>query len=209
MKIAYIFLNGELLGDEEFYKNYISKNKGDIYSADGGANLLKKLEIFPLEIWGDFDSVDLDILNEYKKNNVIIKKFPKDKDYTDGELIIQYVSSKGYDEIVIIGGLGGRKDHELSNINLLFLYKNIIFLTQNEKLFRVENKEILKGIKGKTISFVPFSDRVEKLSLKGFKYPLKDYKLSRGESICMSNIVISDICEIEFLSGKLIGIIIN
>lgn len=209
MKIAYIFLNGELLGDEEFYKNYISKNKGDIYSADGGANLLKKLEILPLEIWGDFDSVDLDILNEYKKNNVIIKNFPKDKDYTDGELIIQYVSSKGYDEIVIIGGLGGRKDHELSNINLLFLYKNIIFLTQNEKLFRVENKEILREIKGKTISFVPFSDRVEKLSLKGFKYPLKDYNLSRGESICMSNIAISDICEIEFLSGKLIGIIIN
>ena len=52
MKIAYIFLNGELLGKKEFYENFISENKGDIFCADGGANIVYSLNLIPLEIWG-------------------------------------------------------------------------------------------------------------------------------------------------------------
>ena len=207
MKIAYIFLNGELEGSKEFYKNFINKEKGDIYCADGGAAHLENLEILPLEIWGDFDSVTKEIIDKYRNNKVIIKKFPKDKDYTDGELILQYVSEKYYDEIIIIGGLGGRIDHSLTNLNLIFKYKNLIFLTEKEKIFSVEKKTELFGINGKIVSFVPFSERVEGLTLEGFKYPLVNYTLYQGDSICMSNVVISDECKITFDSGKLMGII--
>ena len=86
---------------------------------------MEALGIFPLEIWGDLDSVTKEIIEKYRNNNVRIKKFPKDKDYTDGELILQHISKLNYDEIIIIGGLGGRIDHLLTNLNLIFKFKNL------------------------------------------------------------------------------------
>lgn len=209
MKIAYVFFNGELLGSSEYYINLLKQEPGDLYCADGGANLVKKLNMIPKEIWGDLDSVASDILEEYAKSGTIIKKFPKDKDYTDGELILKHVSAMDYDKIIIIGGLGGRRDHELSNINLLFLFKNLYLITETEEMFSIEKKIILNDVKGKTISFIPFSEKVLGLTLIGFKFPLDNYTLIQGSSICMSNVAIENDCQVEFKDGKLIGIIVK
>lgn len=209
MKTAYVFFNGQLEGSREFYIKLIDEKKGDIYCADGGANHLEALGIFPLEIWGDLDSVTKEIIEKYRNNNVRIKKFPKDKDYTDGELILQHISKLSYDEIIIIGGLGGRIDHLLTNLNLIFKFKNFKFVTEKERIFSIEKKAELTGLRGKTISFVPFSEKVEGLTLEGFKYPLNKYILHQGDSICMSNIAVDDICKVTFDTGKLMGIILN
>ena len=209
MKTAYVFFNGQLEGSREFYIKLIDEKKGDIYCADGGANHLEALGIFPLEIWGDLDSVTKEIIEKYRNNNVRIKKFPKDKDYTDGELILQHISKLNYDEIIIIGGLGGRIDHLLTNLNLIIKFKNLKFVTEKERIFSIEKKAELTGLRGKTISFVPFSEKVEGLTLEGFKYPLNKYILHQGDSICMSNIAVDDICKVTFDTGKLMGIILN
>lgn len=209
MKRAYIFFNGELLGSKDYYLELLKRDNGDIYCADGGANLLEELGILPMEIWGDFDSVSPGILDRYSESGVIIKKFPKDKDFTDGELILKYITEKGYNEIVVIGGLGGRKDHELTNLNLMFKFKNLTFITEREEIFAIDRKREFIGEKGKTISFVPFSERVEGVTLKGFKYPLNNYTLYQGDTICMSNIAIEDRATINFKMGKLLGIIIK
>jgi thiamine pyrophosphokinase len=209
MKRAYIFFNGELLGSKDYYLELLKRDSGDIYCADGGANLLEELGILPMEIWGDFDSVSPEILDRYSESGVIIKKFPKDKDFTDGELILKYITEKAYDEIVVIGGLGGRKDHELTNLNLMFKFKNLTFITEREEIFVIDRKREFIGEKGKTISFVPFSERVEGVTLKGFKYPLNNYTLYQGDTICMSNIAIEDRATINFKLGKLLGIIIK
>ena len=57
MKIAYLFLNGELRGNKNFYLNFIENHKGDIYCADGGANICYELNLIPKEIYGDLDSI--------------------------------------------------------------------------------------------------------------------------------------------------------
>ncbi len=44
MKIAYLFFNGQLRGSKKFYSNLIEKQKGDIYCADGGANICYELD---------------------------------------------------------------------------------------------------------------------------------------------------------------------
>ena len=209
MKIAYVFFNGQLEGSKEFYTKLINEKKGDIYCADGGAIHLETLGILPLEIWGDLDSVTKEIIEKYRNNKVRIKKFPKDKDYTDGELILQHISKLNYDEIIVIGGLGGRIDHLLTNLNLIFKFKNLKFVTEKEKIFSIEKKAELIELKGKTISFVPFSEKVEGLTLEGFKYPLNKYTLHQGDSICMSNIAIEDICKVTFDTGKLMGIVLS
>lgn len=209
MKRAYVFFNGELLGSKEYYLKLLEEKKGEIYCADGGAYLLEKLGIYPKEIWGDFDSVSEEILEKYEKKGVIIKRFPKDKDFTDGELILQYLSQKYYDEIIIIGGLGGRKDHELTNLNLMFKFQNLTFLSEREEIFSINKYKEFIQERGKTVSFIPFSEIVEGITLEGFKYSLLNYNLHRGDSICMSNIVTEEKAMIAFKRGKLLGVIVK
>lgn len=203
---VYLFLNGELLGGEEFYKNFIAETAGDIYCADGGYRHCQALGVEPLEIWGDMDSVDEGSLEKIREKDIRIKKFSRDKDYTDGELILEHLAQLRYKSIYIIGGLGGDKAHELTNINLITRYKNICFLTEKEMVMLVEKGSFYVG-KGRGISFIPMTDSVENLTLRGVKYPLENYRLLRWESRCVSNVALDDYVGIEFSQGMFLGII--
>lgn len=206
MTKAFIFLNGDFPTCKEFYTN-LNIDVKHLFCADGGAKKALELNYIPREVWGDFDSLDESSINFLKTNDVIINKFSKDKDFTDGELLISYVTSLNYDEIYIIGGFGGRIDHTLTNINLIFKYNNIVFIDKLEKLFLVTPNFILKNSVNKRISFIPFSNSVEELTLEGFLYPLKNHTLKRGDSTCLSNIITANEASISFSSGKLLGVI--
>lgn len=205
-KEAYIFLNGEINIEDKFYKELFLEQR-DIYCADGGIKFCETLNIVPKEIWGDLDSSDEKIIKKYKEKGSEIKKFPVDKDFTDGELLIDYVISKGYSKVYLLGALGGRIDHELTNINLLSKYEELTILTEKEVVFFIGRKYTINNRKFSTVSFIPMSDKVKGLTLEGFKYPLNNYNLLRGESRCMSNILISDKGEISYDEGQLLCII--
>ena len=202
-KKAFIFLNGSMDTKQEFYKT-ILKNEADIFCADGGLNFALQLNLKPLEIWGDLDSCDENLIEQAKKLNCKINKFNSEKDLTDGELLISEITKRNYDEIIILGGLGGRTDHLLTNLNLLFKYNNLVFLSPSETIFRVTENFNIENKIGKTISFIPLSDQVENLTLTGFKYPLNNFLLCRGDSICNSNIIFKSTNNIKFSKGKLL-----
>jgi thiamine pyrophosphokinase len=209
-KIAYLFLNGELLGEMEFYKNFMEKKIGEIFCADGGYNFLVGTKLLPKEIWGDMDSINLKELEILEKENKIeLKKFDKRKNYTDGELLVKYLTELCYDKIYIIAGLGGRKSHELINISMLSKYPNLIFLTEKEQVFYIKRNDIIENIESHIISFLPLSETVEELSLKGFDYELQNYKLEQGDSRCLGNKINSKVGKINYKSGVLIAILEN
>ena len=207
MKKAYVFLNGELRGTETFYRDLICTKNHDIFCADGGAFHLERLGIIPNELWGDLDSISIELLQFYQEKKVWIEKFPRDKNNTDGELLIKYLTNLKYGEIKIIGGLGGRTDHFLSNLNWLFMYPNLSFISEDEEIFKVDSGHKFSNYLGDTVSFVSHSDIVENVTLTGFKYPLNNYTIKKGDSICMSNIVKSQESSISFFNGQLICII--
>lgn len=207
MKIAYIFFNGKLLGNVSFFKNFFMKNKGDIFCADGGANLCHELNLTPNEIWGDLDSIDKDILTFYKLKNIIVKKFPKDKDFTDSELILNHIKDKLYDKIYCIGAFGGDIDHELTNINLMFKYDNLFLLKENELLFKIEKEFYFKNELNTKISFIPFSEEIKNLTLSGFKYNVNNITLKKGDSLCISNIIEANSAKVTFDKGKILCVI--
>lgn len=205
---AYVFLNGVMDSKNLFYKE-ILKGKKNIFCADGGLKYALEIGAVPLEIWGDLDSVDKSLVEKAEKMGSRVIEFDSRKDFTDGELILSEMEKRGFEKIVVLGGLGGRTDHLLTNLNLLFKFKNVVFLSEKEKIFRVENKMTIENEEGKTISFIPMSDTVEEITLTGFEYPLNKYTVKRGESICTSNIVRENGAVIEFKEGKLLGIIEN
>lgn len=206
MTKAFIFLNGDFPNCKDFYNN-LNIDTNHLFCADGGAKKALELNYIPKEVWGDFDSLEQTYIDLLKNKNVIIKKFNKDKDFTDGELLISYVKTLNYDEIYVIGGFGGRIDHTLTNINLIFKYSNIVFIDKHEKLFLVPSNFILKNNLNRRISFIPFSDTIENLTLEGFLYPLKNHTLKRGDSTCLSNIITTERASISFSSGKLLGVL--
>lgn len=206
MKIAYLFLNGELRGDKNFYLDFIKNHKGDIYCADGGANFCYELTLIPKEIYGDFDSIKNDVKEFYQEKNVKFIKFKVEKDYTDSELLLNEIQNK-YDIIYCIAGLGGNIDHELTNINLLDKYSNLIFISEKEKIFKIDSDSKFNDMINTKISFVIFSDEVKALTLKGFKYNIENLDIKKGEARCISNIIIENEANLSIKSGSLLCVI--
>ncbi|HAK58504.1 MAG TPA: thiamine diphosphokinase [Lachnospiraceae bacterium] len=90
-----------------------------VIAADGGFDYLEEIGLRADIVLGDFDSV---ISYDLPSDAI---RYPRDKDDTDMMLAIKLGLSKGYKEFIIFGGLGGRLDHSLGNIQLLlYLSKN-------------------------------------------------------------------------------------
>ncbi|ACV40023.1 thiamine diphosphokinase [Leptotrichia buccalis] len=207
-----IFLNGEYKYSQEFMDKLVSEN-AVCFCADGGANFAFKYGKMPEVIIGDLDSIEKGVLEHYEKKNVLMKKFPKDKDFTDFELILEEISkiekNRNYlKKIFVVGGLGKRIDMTLSNLFLMEKHKNLVFLEENEEIFYAEKPFALENKKGYGFSIIPISEKVEKLTLKGFKFETDKIDVKRESSRLVSNVICQNEANVEFAKGKLI-IILN
>ena len=208
-----IFLNGEYKYSQKFMDKIFSEN-AICFCADGGANFAFKYGKMPEIIIGDLDSIEEKVLEFYKSKNVLIKKFPKDKDFTDFELILEEIynieKNKNFvEKIFVVGGLGKRLDMTLSNLFIMEKYQNLMFLQENEEIFYAEKPFILKNKNGYEFSIVPISEKVEKLTLKGFKFETNKIDVKRESSRLVSNVICEDEASVEFEKGKLIIILKN
>ena len=202
-----IFLNGKYKYSQEFMDKLVSKN-AVCFCADGGANFAFKYGKIPEVIVGDLDSIEKKVLEYYKSKNILIKKFPKDKDFTDFELILKEINkiseNKNFvEKIFVVGGLGKRIDMTLSNLFIMEKYKNLVFLQENEEIFYAEKSFVLKNKKDCEFSIIPISEKVEKLTLKGFKFET-EIGVKRESSRLVSNVICRDEASVEFESGKMI-----
>ena len=197
MKIGLIALNG-VLGRQEDVLSHLRRFSENldfewVIGVDGGLSILKALNIVPSQLVGDFDSING--LDEYLKlwPDALCDRFPSEKDETDAELAIDQMLLKNIDEVVIIGGFGGRLDHLMGNIFLLDRLKQ-------KKAYMIDDINCLEMIKGpyertldrdshfgRYISLVPLDAHIEGVDLKGFKYPLQNAKIAFSETIGISN----------------------
>ena len=135
-----------------------------------------------------------------------IDKFQIEKNYTDSELVLNEIQNK-YDIIYCIAGLGGSIDHELTNINLLDKYSNLIFISQKEKIFKIDSNYKFNNMINTKISFIIFSDKVKGLTLKGFKYNIENLDIKKGEARCISNVIVENEANLLIKSGSLLCVI--
>lgn len=181
--------------DIEWAKKWLSDKEFEYcIAADSGLVYADRLGVKVDFLLGDYDSVDKDILERYKKQ-VDFKVYPREKDYTDTHLAIITAIKNGASEIYILGATGSRMDHTLTNIGNMktaldccidchiFDKNNHIYLVSDETGTYTIKKEMQYG---RYVSIVPMSEEVE-ITLKGFKYELDRYVLKQGLSICQSN----------------------
>ncbi|MDN5353166.1 MAG: thiamine pyrophosphokinae [Clostridiales bacterium] len=167
-----------------------------VIAADSGAKWLEMLDIIPDELIGDFDSIS--DLNHYltRWQGVHSETFPAEKDVTDSEIAVDAALRKNPDLVVIIGGFGGRADHMLSTLFLTGRSPSLVMIDSYNVARVIEGPYEMQltreSAPGKYISIVPLSDVVEGVTIQGVKYPLDRATILFGQTIGVSNELISE-----------------
>lgn len=183
-----------------------------IIAADRGMDFLYEHKITPDIIVGDFDSVKNEALSYFKEKGMSdIHALNPEKDDTDSECALQIALDHGADHIIIIGATGTRIDHVLGNISLLGKAmsegKMAELLDTHNRIRMINNElEIEKNKQyGKYVSIIPVCKN-NKITLEGFKYPLKDYTFEGFNTLGISNEIVDDIAKITVNEGQYIVI---
>lgn len=210
---ALIALNGKRVKNSQKYNKLYDRNKYLFIAADGGAKFLQKINFIPDIIIGDMDSLSEQELSKYKNYNIKIKKFPVEKNETDGELAINYCVKKGIKQIYIIGSQGGRFDQQLANIFLLeYAYKKGLEAFIKEPGLEagiIHNHKIFKRKTNMRLSLLPLSEEVSKVNITGCKYNTSDIILYRHKTRGISNKILKNKAEVSIEQGLLLYIINN
>jgi len=174
-----------------------------IIAADSGFDSAIKMGINPDIVIGDMDSVqNKSILSEFKDNRVI--KFSKNKDETDTELGLIYLSEKKCDNIILIGGGEGRMDHFLG---IVFLFNRDlspdIWYTNSSRFQKITGYSKVYSMEGKLVSFFPLGNIECQMKSIGLKWPLDNLHWGRGD-MSISNLVTKNPFSIEMIHGNLL-----
>lgn len=198
-----ILANGDY-GKLEVYEDLIL-SFDIVLCADGGANYAQQLDIVPDYIVGDMDSIDDKVKEHFIGKNVAFKKFPRQKDFTDTQLVISLAEELGATELTFFGTLGSRLDHTLSNLySCIETVENgnrVIHYNPECTVYIVADKLDLTGNIGDTISVLALTDTVTGLSEKGVKYPLEYVLLEKANPYAISNILVAEKAEIILENG--------
>ena len=202
-----VLFAGAGIEDYTFCKDYL-QDADTIICCDGGMHHTKALGVTPDYIVGDFDSVQPDVLEEYRKQGIAIKQFPTHKDETDMQLGMLLALELGATELVMIGGIGTRFDHTLANAHLLLylLKQNVkaILVNERNRVELIDKETILYGKAGDLVSIVPLSMMVKGVTLEGLEYPLTNHDLALDDMLlCVSNVMLQDTAKVSIKEGYL------
>ncbi len=138
---------------------------------------------------GDFDSLSLAPVPPPRK------VYPSEKNFTDGEIGLELLLSRGCEEIEVYGGGGGREDHFLGNLHLLYRAQRAgvraKMFTESAVIFPAAGEAELRGRAGQTVSLLPFGGGAHIMESEGLKYPLDGLTLSYGSCRGISNVLLS------------------
>lgn len=178
--------------------------EGDlIIAADGGYEYLKSMGIEPDVLMGDFDS-----LKYVPQHKNLVRHSPV-KDDTDMALAAAYAKEQGCSRFFLYGGLGGRLDHTLGNIQLLTGLSRA-----GAEAYLIGEGNILTAITEERIMFpAEFAGMISVFSMgdtafgvweRNLKYVLADAVLTCDRALGVSNEFIGQESSIEVETGTLL-----
>jgi len=161
-----------------------------IIAADGAAELLIREGIIPHVLIGDFDTASPQSVSRLSDQGAQIVRLPTHKNITDTEAAVDYALDAGANDITILGALGTRVDHTLSNIGMLLrAYRRgaaCRILDETNELTVATGEYELHGRSGQTVSILPLTDDLT-VTAAGLEYPLEQLSLPFGSSRGVSN----------------------
>lgn len=204
-----IFANGDLNPGIMLQRALSLQSDAYVIAADGGANLALECELQPHLVIGDMDSVDPALLENLEAQGSEIRRYPAEKDLTDLELALLAAAERNASTIRVLGALGGRLDHTLSNIYLLALPeltgRDVRLVSGNQEAWLMPPGEaVISGTKGDTLSLVPLNGAVEGVETENLYYPLHAETLRFGPARGVSNVMTADRARVRSQRGELL-----
>lgn len=180
-----------------------------IAAADRGLDCLAAAEIVPDEIFGDMDSVSeagRAFLAEVEDR---VHYLPTEKDDTDGQVAVAGLFARGYREVLLLGALGGRRDHEWGTV-LLACY----FGRQGKRLVIEDERNCITYLptgvhqveaSADYFSLIPLAGGDTILTLEGFYYPLDRTTIPFGVSRTLSNRFVAETGVVTVHQGEVLA----
>lgn len=185
--------------------------------ADGGYLHARAEGIRPDIVIGDFDSVSFEkITNDIKNSgwgdSCQVLQYAAEKDDTDTMICLKYAIDQCFDDFIVLGGLGGRLDHTIANLQTMShaidCGKTIWFLDgSNRATLRNPGNLTIRKTEGFKISLFAYGDYCEGVFIQGVKYPLENCLLNQSFPLGVSNEFLLEKAEISHSSGKLLVIL--
>ena len=177
-----------------------------IVAADSGLNHAAPLGLTPSVVVGDYDSLG------HAPNvdaGVEVITVPTEKDVTDTQLAVELALTRGANEVHILGGLGGRLDHTLSNLAILedLADKKVRATIENgqNRVRLLQNDSTILPRSGYTyLSLLALDPVVKGVDIEGVKYPLKGAKIQRSFGFAVSNEITGNCCFVSVRKGKML-----
>lgn len=168
---AVILANGEYPTHELPLR--ILSESAFVVCCDGAANEYIARGHTPDVIIGDGDSLSPD--NKIRFAPIMLQI--ADQETNDQTKAVQYLQSKGYRKIAIVGATGKREDHTLGNISLLIDYMKsgieVRTFTDYGVFIPVKDSQTFASHAGQQVSILNFG--AKGLKGEGLVYPLSDF----------------------------------
>jgi thiamine pyrophosphokinase len=176
-----------------------------VLAADSGYDVAVHLGVRVDVLVGDLDSVTTSPIPD----DVVIERYPVDKDQTDLDLALELAMREDPARVVVIGGTGGRFDHEISAIGLIGSDRwagidELDWISPRGRAYVVRRRRILHGDVGATVSLVPVGGPVTGLTTVGLQWELDGDDLQPWTTRGVSNVMRGPVADIRIDSGCLL-----
>lgn len=204
-----VIICGGSIRDHKYLGRYL-EGADIVIAVDSGAAHLESLKAVPDLLAGDFDSISQADYDSLTARGVKTLCFPVEKDMTDSELAVELAMERGCSTVVLLGALGTRLDHSLSNVYLLkkLLERGVkgIIADEHNEVYLTDNRITIEREAGSKLSLLPLSGCVKGVTTQGLYYPLKDATLEIGSSWGVSNEFVNETATITITDGLLLVI---
>lgn len=180
-------------------------------AADSGLEQAQHLGLQVDLAVGDMDSVSEEALHRARKDGASVEIHSREKDANDLELALEVAFARSPEEIVVVGGSGGRVDHGLVTFALIATFAS----RRGPRVTgRVGGWDVAvglpdrpwerTGVLGDLVSLVPQGGDARGVRTRGLQYPLLGETLEWGSSRGLSNTFVSDSASVALESGTLL-----
>lgn len=202
---ALLFTGGDI-PDFDAFSRFIG-SYSLIIAADSGYDAALRAGLSPDVVIGDMDSISGDALSHGDISGEVIR-WPRDKDHSDTELALMHAKERGIDDIILIGGSGGRMDH-LYAVQALFSgeFYPSIWITKETLVICFGNDCAYSGVdishndKDAPISVFPVGKGPHCAVSTGLKWPIDGLSWDTG-AFSLSNRINSTEASVMASSGR-------
>jgi thiamine pyrophosphokinase len=197
-----VIVGGADINNYDFIRDKLCADDYVVF-CDSGLKHLEQLQVMPSLIVGDFDSHE----NPHLDVETIV--LPCEKDDTDTVYAVKEAISRGFDNFLLIGVVGARLDHTLSNVSILLyldsLGKKGCIMDDYSEMEIVSDEPVSICERYAFFSLLNITGCAKGITITGAKYPLVDGEISCEYQYGVSNEVLpGQVAVVSVKEGKLL-----